>query len=387
MRNKIKKLNSKNILFIILIILFFTPLIQGRLKLFDVTKLHKVKTEKKQPIFSFNNWFNGVYQAEKEEFFNENFGFRNTCVRINNQIDYSFFNKANAKGVIIGKKGYLFERVYIKSFYGVGFLGDKKIEKKVNKLKSVQDTLKKLNIDLIVVIAPGKGLFYPEYIPEDYLTGDSTKTSYKSYIKSFKKNKISFIDFNKMFLQMKGISPYPVIPKTGIHWSRYGSLLAADSIIRFIENKRDIKMPQIKTDSINLGKEIKYYDNDLEKAMNLFYKIPNVKMAYPKFKIIKDSLSVTPNVLTVGDSFFWDMYHWGLSRDVFNDSPFWYYNKSIHYKGSKLKDKVENVNVQSEVEKSDVVMLLITEANLTGFAFGFIDELYETYYTESVVSN
>ena len=82
--------------------------------------------------------------------------------------------------------------MYIKSFYGVGFLGDKKIEKKVNKLKSVQDTLKKLNIDLIVVIAPGKGLFYPEYIPEDYLTGDSTKTSYKSYIKSFKKNKISY---------------------------------------------------------------------------------------------------------------------------------------------------------------------------------------------------
>ncbi|MBI4645358.1 MAG: hypothetical protein HY738_01900 [Bacteroidia bacterium] len=55
-------------------------------------------------IFSLRGWFSGKYQEKKEKYLNESFGFRSTMVRLNNQIAFSFFNKAKANGVIIGRR-------------------------------------------------------------------------------------------------------------------------------------------------------------------------------------------------------------------------------------------------------------------------------------------
>ena len=66
--------------------------------------------------------------------------------------------------VVIGKENYLYEKGYIDAFFGVDFIGHDSIAISAYKLKMIQDTLAKLNKTLLIILAPGKGDFFPEYI-------------------------------------------------------------------------------------------------------------------------------------------------------------------------------------------------------------------------------
>lgn len=371
---------GKRILFVFILIFLLLPLIQQKLNIVHVKELHGVSTQKPAPVFSLKSYLEGDFQEIKEAYFNENFGFRNFCVRVNNQIAYTFFNEAKANDVIVGKSNYLYEEKYIKTYLGRDFIGEKNIQEKVRKLKMLQDTLKKMDIDLIVILAPGKGTFYPEFIPEKYFEKEPSISNYSFFVESFKIDRINFIDFNKWFLEMKTTTAYPIFPKTGIHWSRYGEVLAADSITKYIDSIRDIKMPKILIDKIELADKYKGEDNDIEKGMNLLFGIPNEKMAYPSYQIVADSTFAFPRVLTIGDSFYWDMYRLGFSEKLFNNGEFWYYNRKIYHNDPSTPETVADITPIIEVGKNDVIVLMATDANLSSFAFGFIDNLYDSYF-------
>src|SRR5690606_30083340 len=114
--------------------------------------------------------------------------------------------------------------------------------------------------------------------------------------------------------------------------------------------------------------------------MNLLFKVSNFKMAYPSFKIMRDENLKYPKVLTIGDSFYYDMYRLGFSDELFNNGEFWYYNKKVYHKDPNTPKSVAEINVPRKVESNNAVMVMVTDANLGGFAFGFIDSLYAHYF-------
>ena len=66
--------------------------------------------------FSVGSWKDESFQKAKEKYLNQQFGFRNFFVRLNNQIYYSIFCQAKANGVVVGKQGYLYEENYINDY-------------------------------------------------------------------------------------------------------------------------------------------------------------------------------------------------------------------------------------------------------------------------------
>ena len=62
---------------------------QSKLKIVDLKALKGDVSYPPQAHFSINDWFTSKYQEEKETYLNVMFGFRSTCIRINNQIAYS----------------------------------------------------------------------------------------------------------------------------------------------------------------------------------------------------------------------------------------------------------------------------------------------------------
>jgi hypothetical protein len=190
-------------------------------------------------------------------------------VRLNNQISYAFFNKANAKTVVIGKNNYLYEENYIKAYFGSDFIGSDSILHQVQKLKFIADTLARLNKDLILVFAPGKASFFPEYIPQKYLK-QRKETNFESYLKFAKENNLNLIDFNSFFRSQKGISQFPLYPKYGIHWSYYAACFATDSIAKYIELIRQIDIRDIIWDKITI-EPARNGDNDIMVGMNLLF--------------------------------------------------------------------------------------------------------------------
>jgi hypothetical protein len=374
----------QKILFLIIIVLLALPFIQARFSIFEISPLKGAISTPHQKELSFSNWFSGEYQLAEEDYLNETFGFRNLFVRVNNQIAFSFFNKAKANSVIVGKEDYLFEKNYLKAYYGKDYIGFDSINGRINRLKYIQDTLAKLNKELLVVFAAGKGSFYPEYFPDEFVTNIGP-TNYGEHVQLAEKTGLNFIDFNDYFIKHKNTSPYPLYPQYGIHWSYYGMCIAADSIIQYIENKRNIDMPDLYWDDIEIDQP-RGTDYDIADGMNIKFRLKSFDMAYPKIKYESDSGKTKPSVLVISDSYYWGMFNFGISQ-VFSTSHFWFYNKKIYPDSFKSSLETSEVDLEEEINKHDVVIIMATEATLPALGWGFIENAYDLYTNPQLVQN
>ena len=243
----------------------------------------------------------------------------------------------------------------------------------------VKEYLKSKGKDIIFVIAPGKASFFPEYIPEKYNKLDKKKTNYEAYLDAFKKNNINYIDFREWFLANKEKSKYPLYPKCGIHWSKYGEYLAADSLIKYIEKLRNIDLPELVLDSLVISKKSLFEDSDIEYGMNLMFEIPTFSMAYPYTRIIENKNNI--KTLVVGDSYYWGLYNRGLSQKIFDKGEFWYYNKEIFSSLIEGSTYIEKIDLKKTVEENDLFIMFFSEMNLINFDYGFSNLLYIHLFT------
>lgn len=370
----------KQILFGGILLAISLPMILTFYPFVDIDPLNGSYEEVEKPAFRWDSVYTGGYQKSMEAFINDRTGGRPYLVRINNQLDFWVFNKANANAVIIGKENYLYEKSYIDAYYGSDFIGDAAVNEKVRKLTHVSDSLASRGVELVIVFAPGKGSFFPEYFP-DHLRQEQKRTNYEAYKSAIEKTDVHFMDFRAWFQKMKPDSEYPLFPKGGIHWSTYGNVLAADSIIRFMNGITDeSQINTIYIDTVVPSQYPYHTDEDIEESMNLLFNIEDLVMGYPGFGPIEHTAERTTKVLTIADSYYWGMYNWRLSNDYFNDGEFWFYNREMYPQSFEKQTFVQNLaDIATEVEKNDVVMIMFTDANLKRFAYDFIDRLYEEY--------
>tara|TARA_B100001287_G_scaffold119769_1_gene100893 strand:+ start:2124 stop:3281 length:1158 start_codon:yes stop_codon:yes gene_type:complete len=382
-----KKSNRfKSVLWVMLLVILTLPLIQAEFNIPIVPKVGGWSYKIPKPTFTLESYLNGEYQKNRDEYNRQNVGYKRFFIKPYNQFYYSFFKEAKANSVIIGKDNYLFETPYIDEYMGKSYIGYDSIRSKIQKLEKLNDTLQKKDIQLIVLLAPGKASFYPEFIPEQYDIDKRTISNYQMYAQLLSKSSISFLDFHRWFRRMKDTTSYPLFPKTGIHWSSYGEVLATDSLIRYLNNLDKIaqKIPSFEIIGIDISNKIKHRDDDIEKGMNLMFDIKDLVMAYPKFIINDNKEPNTIKVLTIADSYYWGLYNMGLSKQAFGNGEFWFYNQQVFPERTKGPKMVQDLQLIKAVEKNDIILLLSTDATLHRFAFGFIDNLYEAYFKEKV---
>jgi hypothetical protein len=359
-------------LFIILMILLALPLVQTTTHLFREKSLKGAVIKPEDVELTAKNWFDDTYQVKKEKYYNETFGFRSFFVRINNQLTLSLFREVHAFSVIFGKENYLFGEDYIKTCFGLDFIGADSIARRVARLKYIQDELlNRYNKNLMVVLAAGKGSYFPEYFPPEtnYPQGP---TNYETHVRLAEEAGLQIIDFNRWFLDMKPNAPYPLYPRHGLHWSVYGAALASDSIISWIENTRGIDLPSMSWNRVRIKKA--YQDDyDIGDVLNLLFKLRRDKLAYPVIEFEPDEGKVKPSVLVIADSFYWGLFKSGITR-AFSNSDFWYYNRDIYRSVGEAQGSTDQLDLWEEILKHDVIILLATESNLTRFGWGFIEE-------------
>ncbi len=352
------------------LLVLFLPLLQGRLHFIHLYPLAGDEGPKKDTAFTLNNYFSGLYQHKLNERLASDFGFRSLLIKFNNQVNFSLFHKVNAQGVIAGKEEYLFETTYINAQLGKDFIGEDSINNRLKRLKLISDQLQALNKQLLLVIAPSKPSFYKEFLPDECQAG-SSKNNYSFVSKGIKKHQLNCIDFSAYFNALKATSHYPLYPKHGNHWSTYGAYLATDSILKFIEWQRKIDLPDLSIKSLKM-EQPKNDDKDIEYGINLLFKLNSFDLAYPEIAI--DTTGKTkPNVLVIGDSFYWNLYHLGIDR-CFNHSQFWYYNQAVYPVTTKKQVMTNELDLNEEMKQYDVIILLATESNIHNLGWGFIEQ-------------
>lgn len=370
---------TKKGLFIVMMTLLFLPIIQQVLHPFNVRPLNGAQVSAERTQFSFSSWTDGDYQVRTNNYLNENFGFRSFCVRLYNQIYFSLFNEARANKVVIGKQGYLYEQPYIDAYYGRDFLGKETIDDRAARFAQMRDSLLTRNVNIAVIFAPGKAAFYPEFIPDKYQSELTEKTNLNYYKTSFDSLQIDYLDLHSWFIKQKSRSLYPLYPKGGTHWSRYGEVLAGDTILKYVSSLKNVPLPKIVIDSINLSKSMKFRDDDIEAGMNLLFDLEDSEMAYPYIHFEPEKSVDGPKVLVVGDSYYWGIHNIRITEDIFNNGQFWYYNKLIYPERVTLNNEVKNINVAEAVAKFDLILIMATDASLSSFPYDFTDRLYRAY--------
>lgn len=369
-----------HIIFYLLLLLVMVPALQMLFQIFDEKPLHGAFNEAEKPVFSKENWMKGIFQLKAENYLKDKAGFRNFFIRLQNQIDFSLFRQANAEGAVVGKDNQLFEYDYIRSWLALDYPGDYFAEKKFQRMKFIQEYLKReKNIDLIFVFEPGKASFYPEYLPERFTRQKKGPSTYDQFRQKAVDAGIDFIDLHQYFLQLKPGSKYPLFPKYGTHWSVYGMSFAADSILNLIKNRRGANLVEVKTDTIETSYIPRDTDDDVLKTMNLLFPLKGEKLAYPAFSFDTVHRGDKPMVLVIADSYYWNFFNTRIPKYVFGNEAFWYFNSLVYpdyyFKPTFTKD----LNFKAEIEKQQVILVMITERFVHKGDWKFIDQLCGLY--------
>jgi len=371
------------IAFVLIIMLMSLPAVQMKFHLFKEKPLFGAFNLTEKPSFSKETWNSGQFQAQVEKYCKDHSGFRNFLVRLQNQLDFSLFRQANAEGAIVGKNKQLFEYDYIRSWLAIDFPGDSFIEKKLQRTKYVQEYLKReKGIDLVVVFEPGKASFYPEYLPSKYIREKHGPSTYERYRQKASDLNFDFIDLHQYFLQLKVNSEYPLFPRYGTHWSVYGMRFAADSLLKLIESRRGITLTEVRVNSFEISSEPWDTDDDVLKTMNLLLPLRGEKLAYPVYSFDTANPGEKPMVLVVADSYYWNIFNSRIPKYLFANEAFWYFNTLVYPDNYIQPVYTKDLDLRQEVEKQQVIFLMVTERFVQKFDWRFIDQLYALYTPE-----
>ena len=369
-------------LWILFIIMITTPLVF----LFVPSSRGPILSGIKPAVFSkksvtLENIEKHSVQDNLEQLAKEHVGFCNWNVRLNNELNYRLFHYSNAQKLILGQHNYFYENIYIEEYLGKDFSGDSIIKQNVIKLKRLQEILDQKGIKLLLVLEPGKVRYMPEYLPKHFLRQprNNDKTNYGRYSYYCNKLDVNYLDLEKYFHELKPKQEHPFYSQHGIHWSTYGMWVAADTLKKYIESNCHAPLTGFIDKGGTYSSAKNDLDFDLEPPMNLLSSLHSEKIYYPNMQFVTDTNTQHPKALLIADSYVWSLWNKEVIGHWFKDPEFWYYNVAVYpeiWGPIKYPDKK---HIKQIIEKLDVIVIMITDANLRNFGWGFIDEATQAF--------
>jgi hypothetical protein len=335
-----------------------------------------------KPPFIWKNVWNGSWQPDMELYLNDFTGFRSGMVRTVNQINFTFFNKLTSQAVFIGKNHNLFYEDYVDEWCGIGYKGDNFPLEAMCKLKKIQDTFEKAGKLFVMVHAGSKASYFASDIPDYINCNCSGKTNLKNYVRLADSLGINQIDFNSWFASLNGKKPHHLFNIQGIHWNMYGAYFAIDSLITYIERKRNIHMPHPHVVKMQYSHEAQNAEDDLEVISNLIFPITNATYWYPQIEYDTAPGLDKPKVIYIGDSFTWTFLHDGIFN-ANKDPEYWYYFQTVvfeDYKNGSLYKALGNYDWPGTFKKADCIVMMYTITQMVQSSREFIDKTYDYYY-------
>jgi hypothetical protein len=374
-----KKTTYDIILFGILMVLLFLPLLQERLFRIPLKPLNGVTEKTEKPEFSLQSYRSGAYAKQEEAYLGANFGFREPIIRLYNQYLWDCYRKTYAHDVVAGKKGWLYNPESVNDYYGTEMLrwqsspeaARRQYDLNVKYMNWVRTILKENGVELLAFVAPEKSFLYPEYLPErEHDTTTFNACAY--FLHRFNESGFPCIDMNHWFQQMKDTVDYPLIPQTGAHWV-FPAVYAADSLFRFMDELKGIALPRLKIGTLHES-DNHGADNDLEQLLNLSLPIRKRQGYSPTAEVTveRDSNSVKPKVLFIGNSFMWGIANQVPMQEVFDNVEFWYYYSTAYYgDGLSQTVPVASLNLMEKMLDFDYIVWFTTGNQLNKGTMNF----------------
>ncbi len=373
------------ILFGLLMVFLFSFMIQEHLKPFKTKPLMGYFLEPEKPKFRWEWYKNGYFQKKVENYIANKYGFREPIIRFYHQFSWDCFNRKYVSYILTGKERWLYYDHNVEDYYGTLMYRRFKnaeearetYEREVRLLNKVRGVLADYDVTLLTFIAPSKGIIYPEYLPTQE-RDTTTLDAREFYIKRFAETGMPCFDMNEYFLRMKDTCSFYLFPPTGDHWT-FSCVYASDSLLRFMEQQRGIQLTKIEygnnwSDSCRIGDD---QNRDLEGDLNLMRPVTfNHKFDYKErdYWIVRDSTTVKPAALFIGNSFLLRTIAYIPPQEVFSDFQFWYYNKVARQGMDQLYDSVSFLNRLDYLIDADYVVSFTSSSQMYRATEGFAED-------------
>ena len=382
---------TKAILFALTALLLLAPAIQQQTGLFKFKELNGVVNSSPKPEWTWHNFADGGLQDSTEAYLQQNFGFREPLTRFYNQTEWTLFRYsqvAEDQRIVITPDNWIFEPWTVEEYYqgrayynGEDFTDNllKQFEAEAQRLLQIQKLLEPYGTHLFVALLPGKEQICPEHMPKNTQYFEEKKiTAFDFYSKRLKELGVNHINLAECFMEMKGKVNYPLFPQTGTHWSNLAAIHSADTLTRYMEHLSDSNMVNIRAG--NAWQRTLKPDADLESLMNLIWPIQKAPNFLTTAYYDVDTTAWRPKLITVGDSFYWNILTYTPVWSVFESVPYWYYFSTVYFGDDDLKvtHKISDIDVLQEVIDADFVMLSYSTVALYKMSNGFSEALLET---------
>jgi hypothetical protein len=379
-------LTGKRALLVAVLLVLLLPAVQAKFKVVHVAPLGGYDANaipRRHPVLDWTGLRTNAYQASLESYLESGLGFRAWFIRLRNQFSYSVFKVARANHVLIGRDRVLYEEKPVQAYLGEDFVGVDVVQQRVQRFRAVQDTLARRGKLLVFVAAPSKASYMPEYLPDPYRDKwPSHPTNYQVYAAAMRAAGINFLDLSQAFRQWKDTASYPLFPRGGIHWSFYGTVLAGDTLLRYLEHHYQHDLRDYHLEYGEVSRRPRGNEDDILKAMNLLWQPAAYQMAYPKVKFepLKPGQQ-RPNLLLIGDSFNWPLIEPYIEQAFDSKrTRFWYYNSEVAWPEERPEGHVvAALDRKQQYLSRDIIVVLFTEYNMMNLDGGFSDDAYTLF--------
>ena len=376
---------TKTILFVLTMLLLFASLFQQQSHTFEFMPLAGTFVPTSKPEPTIKSFRTAHYQTQTEDYLRESFGFREPLIRYYNQFLYDFFRTTYNQQVVIGKNHWLYFDQNVNDYYGTEmyrWYGSKEeaiqvYDREVRLMWKLRGVLQDYDIDFFLFMGPEKAFVYPEFLPCRKF--DTTSVNAREYYSDkLDEYGIPYIEMTKWFVGMKEADtlPYSLFPQSGVHWT-FSSVLAADSLFRFMGDLKDINLPKLQVGPLHEStEETLKDDHDTERIMNLLRPLPHKydQLYDAEVTVVTDENTTRPSVVFVGTSFLERMYYFVPFDEVFSNSEFWRYNSTIRYgKNFEKSTLVDTSDILQRLLDSDYVVWFADGEQMCKASFGFVE--------------
>lgn len=364
-------------LFAVLLLFLHLPLLQFLVPVYSPQPLNGDHDIPVDTVFTWESWISGRYQANREVWLDEFAGFRSPMVRLHHQLEYSLFRQPNARNVLLGEDGYLFEKNYIEEELGLNFRGRDSLLWFAQRWKTIQDSMRKLDKPLILMVFPGKGTLYPEYFPARYQNLPKRPTNASVFMHFADSLGVEYLDLRPWVLAMKDTARYPLFPRNGIHWCSYMDLRVADTMTKYLRARFQRPVAGFVPGNVQYQPGYEERDYDIATGMNLFFQLPAETLPYPEWIRDETQLDRTrnPRLLVIGDSYYFGIFNKGYSELALNKGEFWYYHRYRFGLPQVSPVDTNSVSYLASINNHQGILFMVTDANFYRFDFGFSEQL------------
>ncbi len=364
-------------------LLLALPAVQMLVKVVPEPTLTGVVSDAKRPPFEWRGVSRGDFQTGFETWLNQHMGLRAYAIRTDAQINLSCFRESSIKTAdvpIVGRRNFVYARVYIDGFNRRRSTGLTAPEAFAQKLRRLQDGLRRHGKAFVFVIAPSKAEIYPEYIPPRFLDASPPcdDDSYLRLIAALRREGVWTVDGHAQFMKHKRGEPWLLFAPGGIHWLAYGAAFVLEDLTRALEAQTGHPMVHLECESIAAASAPESDDDvDIARLLNT-WELPrwDVQVPRPRYRARAVNDVRRPHLLVVGDSFAFGLIDLMKRYDVLEGLDLYYYY-SVHYRypgGASSPLNKDGLEWEREVSSVDAVILEINEVQLDSAAWGFVDD-------------